>query len=329
MELDELGDNLQIVVDKEENDIRISGSTFFYKETKTEEIDYPNAEMLIELFGSLGNNHFLQFFFISALKTRITNSDETSWANGRGEDHYIGSSALCFYALVQLGYASDAVAALKERKKPCRYVYLLLIHILGKVYLDNSQLREIAEIIRQDPHNSNIELGVRTRIAETRFQSIKEKISKINIEINQDKKSVTDKINYLGLSGNYNELLEYIDNFILADTSKVVNAGMISTLRSFMADLLKDIANRIAQQEGSKIPHTEGRGEMGDIRGYLKSKLEFSGADDNFIDSFIDILHIEGGHSFMSEKEYFRLSKNIAIEIALFVLSKYEKKYKK
>ena len=123
--------------------------------------------------------------------------------------------------------------------------------------------------------------------------------------------------------------MECIDNFILADTSKVVNAGMISALRSFMADLLKDIANRIAQQEGSKIPHIEGRGEMGDIRGYLKSKLEFTGADDNFIDSFIDVLHIEGGHSFMSEKEYFRLSKNIAIEIALFVLSKYEKKYKK
>jgi hypothetical protein len=39
-------------------------------------------------------------------------------------------------------------------------------------------------------------------------------------------------------------------------------------------------------------------------------------------------LHEEGGHSFVSEKEYFRLSRNIAIEIALFVLSKYEKKYK-
>jgi hypothetical protein len=96
-----------------------------------------------------------------------------------------------------------------------------------------------------------------------------------------------------------------------------------------MADLLKDIANRIAEGEGFKIPHVEGRGEMGDVRSYLKSKLDFSDADDKFIDSFIDILHIEGGHSFMSEKEYFRLSRNIAIEIALFALSKYEKKYKK
>lgn len=29
----------------------------------------------------------------------------------------------------------------------------------------------------------------------------------------------------------------------------------------------------------------------------------------------------------MSDKEYFRLARNIAIEIALFMLSKYEKKY--
>ena len=95
-----------------------------------------------------------------------------------------------------------------------------------------------------------------------------------------------------------------------------------------MANLQKDVATKIAQKEGETIPTIGGRKEMGNIRGYMKKKLDLSDNDDRFVDSFIDILHSEGGHAFTSEKEYFRLARNIAIEIALFILSKYEKKFK-
>ena len=96
-----------------------------------------------------------------------------------------------------------------------------------------------------------------------------------------------------------------------------------------MADLLKDIAERIAEKEREIIPKNKGKTEMANIRSYLKNKLELSEKDDEFIDSFINILHKEGGHSFMSEKEYFRLAGNIAIEISLFALTKFERKYTK
>ena len=95
-----------------------------------------------------------------------------------------------------------------------------------------------------------------------------------------------------------------------------------------MADLLKDVANRISTKEEEIIPTIKGRSELGNIRGYLKTKLDLSSNDDTFIDSFVDILHSKGGHAFMSEKEYFRLARNIAIEIMFFILSKYEKKFK-
>lgn len=94
-----------------------------------------------------------------------------------------------------------------------------------------------------------------------------------------------------------------------------------------MADLLKDIVERIAEKEQEIMPILPERGEMGNVRGYLKKKLDLSENDDRFVTSFVDILHAEGGHAFMSDKEYFRLARNIAIEIALFVLTKYEKNY--
>jgi hypothetical protein len=220
---------------------------------------------------------------------------------------------------------NDAIESLKARQNGCNYIARLLISILDKSYFDSNQLKAISEIVKEGSFGAELNY----KIVNARFDLLKTQIRKVNVEINQDKKTVAEKINVLGLSGNYNELLSCIDNFILTDTSKVVNAGMISNLRTFMADLFKDIANRIAHGEGKEIPKIEGRGEMGNIRSYLKSKLELSDADDKFIDSFVEILHSEGGHSFMAETEYFRLSRNIAIEIALFVLSKYEKKYKK
>ena len=327
MDLLELEENLQIVFDKEENDLRKEGSTFYYQGSQAKDITYPNAEMLVEIFTGLGNDT-VKCYFIDFLKKRISDSNEIMFGQRTGAFFYVGTCALCFYTLVELGYTNDAIESLKKRQSGWHGIHSLL-QILGRNYFDSNQLKEISKIVNVMQNYSDIREALRSKIIETRFEVLKTQIKKVNVEINQDKKTVAEKINLLGLSRNYNELLSSIDNFILTDTSKVVNAGMISTLRTFMADLLKDVANRIADGEGTRIPKVEGRGEMGNIRSYLKSKLDFSNADDKFIDSFIDVLHTEGGHSFMSETEYFRLSRNIAIEIALFVLSKYEKKYKK
>ncbi len=330
MELNELRENLEIVFDKEESDLKNQGYSFYYKGSEAENITYPNAEMLLQIFVGIGNDAISAFYkynFIEILNKKIIESNEYICRQIKGGFSYVGTSALCFYSLIEAGYANDAIESLKKRQKGCCGIYRLLLQILGKTYFDSNQLKELSSILKVSRGCDNEE-PLRYKIVQTRFEQLETKIKKVNIEINQDKKNVAEKISLLGLSGNYNELLNCIDNFIQADTSRVVNAGMISALRTFMADLLKDVAKRISEREHETIPKIEGRAEMGNIRGYLKNKLELSDKDDKFVDSFVDILHEEGGHSFMSEKEYFRLSRNIAIEIALFVLSKYEKKYK-
>jgi len=330
MELEELREDLEIVFDKEESDLKNQGYSYVYKGSQAKNITYPNSEMLLQIFAEMGNDAasaFFKYTFVEILKKKVVESDEIICLLITGGCSYVGTSALCFYALIETGYVNDAIESFKKRQNGCCGIYRLLLVILGKTYFDSNQLKELSNILKVT-RGCDEEEPLRYKMAQTRFEQLETKIKKVNIEINQDKITVTEKISLLGLSTNYVELLNCIDSFILTDTSKVVNAGMISTLRTFMADLLKDIATRLAKSEGTKIPHAEGKSEMGDIRSYLKSKLDFTDTDDKFIDSFVDILHAEGGHSFMSEKEYFRLSRNIAIEIALFVLSKYEKKYK-
>lgn len=92
-----------------------------------------------------------------------------------------------------------------------------------------------------------------------------------------------------------------------------------------MCDLSLDIARKISEAKNEEIPKLPKHSEIGNARSYVKHNLELTDKDNKFIDSFVEILHNEGGHSFLSEKEYFRLARNMAIEISLFVLSKYEK----
>lgn len=123
-------------------------------------------------------------------------------------------------------------------------------------------------------------------------------------------------------------MLNEIDKYINTENSDVLNAGMIGNLRVFMNDIMIDIAEKIARDKNETIPKLADS-KIGNSRLYLKKELQLSDNDHSFINSFINILHGEGGHSFLANKEYFRLARNIAIEIALLTLTKYERMPKK
>ena len=330
MEISELTSDLEIIFEKEISDLSSGVCTFATgKTTKGNIFNYPNARTLIDLFLMVQNDGILKSFFVASLKGQITDSTEASpsgleWSRFP----FVGISQLCFYALIELGFTEEAIDSLKNRRRGCEGIYSLICQLIPKNYFDLNQLKEILTKVRTSSRPSTKRMQLEPMLIESRYELLGMQIKKVNVEINQDKKAVSEKICRFGFDESYNDLLDGIDNFINTETSKIVNAGMISNLRTFMGNLLKDVANRIAKQKGEKIPVIAGRGEMGSIRCYLKTNLALSDNDDEFIDSFVDILHSEGGHSFMSEKEYFRLARNIAVEVALFILTKYEKEYK-
>ena len=119
-------------------------------------------------------------------------------------------------------------------------------------------------------------------------------------------------------------LLE-IDKIIELPDSEPIYSGMIGNLRSFFEELTKNVAGTIESKTGD-IPSDR---KISTLRAYINKHLNVSKHEDKFIDSFIIMLHVEGGHNLVSEKKYFILSKNIGIEIAYFLLSKLEDFMKK
>ncbi|MGD6933319.1 MAG: hypothetical protein ACQCN5_03845 [Candidatus Bathyarchaeia archaeon] len=331
MDVKELSDALNTVFEIEIQDLDKGTKTFNVIDNADETIEYPHAETLVQLYANIRNSERLKALFLDTLERGVVNAESSFFVTYR---LYTGISPLCFYTLIRAGYVNEAIAFLKKRKKSCEGLFNIILYMLPLNCFDSAQLgdillkaKEMTRKVDWYDRESNKGLKLVDILVDLRFAFLQRKINSINIEINQDKRILAEKIYRYGFDKRYNELLDGIDKFINSETEQFINAGLISNLRSFIEDLLKDIALRIAEKNQEEIPKLPDHKEMGNVRKYLQQKLDYSGKDDRFVTAFVDILHSEGGHSFTSEKEYFRLARNIAIEITLFVLSKYERKY--
>jgi hypothetical protein len=156
-----------------------------------------------------------------------------------------------------------------------------------------------------------------------RYNNLQTELAGVNEELNIHKEQVIDIISKFGFSPTLEKFLLEIDKTPELPDLGIINSGMIGNLRAFFEELIKNIANHI--KKITKVDYPKTRPTLiGNLRQYIKQYLNLSDQDDKLIDAFIDILHKEGGHAFLSEKKYLLLAKNIGIEIAYFLLSKLE-----
>lgn len=333
----ELEDGLEIIFDKEKTDLQ-EGDTFIKKEKREGNnlystyfiFDYPNSEKLKNFYFYLENDEDKQAL-IKKLQKEIIDSEEDEQEKiqrSPGIKSFNGLSKLCFYTLLQLGFTNEALESLIKRKKRCNGIFSILLGINLGDYFTIDQLTKLIPKINSFKDNPFVKTLLLKRIKSSRLRKFEQKMKSRNVEINQDKKTVSEKISLFGFDEKYNTLLGEIDDFLNDEKHKSINSAMINNLRVFMCDLSIDVAKKVSEARNEKIPKLPKHSDIGNARSYLKQTLELTDNDKKFIDSFVDILHSEGGHSFISEKEYFRLARNIAIEISLFVFSKYEKKFK-
>src|SRR3989344_293359 len=334
MDKDELKEFIEITLKKESNDLRNNLYPWkLEKKNGITTIKYPNSDTLINVYSNIQNNGHLKKEFINILSQNIASSEETDILN---VDPPIisGSYSVSVYTLIKLGFTEEAISALEKRSNNLGLLITFLWTLLDEDYnyFTNKQLGKLLKVIEalqigDEPWLRPLNMfkrHIETKLINNRFEIVNKEIRGVNLEINQDKKMVSEKITYLDFEVKYNELLNEIDKYINTESSNVLNSCMISNLRVFMHDIIIDIAKNISTSKSEDIPKTA-ESKIGDARNYIKDKLRLSENDHKFINSFINILHDEGGHSFLANKEYFRLARNIAIEITLLLLSKYEK----
>lgn len=296
-------------------------------------IEYENAQILIDLYANLKDGEERESF-ISIIEEGISGRDEHYFF--KSEIIYYGTSALAFYTLCRLGFAKNAVESSFQRfaQGNCHLLISLISDLCSDDFtyfgideidmiLNYCKFSEMLSSALAKPKNNLISV-----LSKAGVDLIRKEIRGVNLEVNRDKETVIAKLATLGMGDQYEITLNELDVY-LATSSGVVASAMIGNFRSMWEQLIVDISKKISKILNEDIPHEQGKSAISDARIYIKKSLSLSDADNSFISRFVDILHAEGGHAFNSRVEYFRLTRNIGIEILLLLLSKTESLPKK
>ena len=300
-------------------------------QAKTKFIRWDTFSTLKKLYNEIEGNQTSRSIFIRIMNEKLINDDSDK--PRRGE-----SSSLGFYFLMKIGKIDETVRALIElfnenREKGTfsfREDLLFDIYVFMAMepdYFDDDTLVLLKELNNSCGYfgagSSEFKKRFNLHVNNLRYINLKNELKGINEELNIDKERVIDMMTKYGFPSLMEDFLLQIDQIPESSEWDTINSGMIGNLRSFYEELIRNISESIKEKSGDEFPNNS-KGEMGNKRSYIKQHLELTKNDDKLISSYVNILHKEGGHSFISEKKYYRLTKNIGIEIAYFLLSKLE-----
>jgi len=324
----------KIVATRELSFLRTEKETWkvYIDNNKKYAIVYDNAKALMDIYSNLSIVQEKEYF-VELLASQITDLYETyiTKENRFGVSEEIiptGVSALCFYTLLQLGYVKEAINAysIRVQKMNCILVLSVLTDIFKEdyTYFNIDQLNSLTEYFyvldHADEYTQEIKNKLSLFISENGFSILQNEIKGVNIEINRDKDKLIEKINYFGLDKSYELFLNEIDDYINSNNG-LVASGMISNFRSFWEKIIIDLARKLSKILSIEIQKVS-ESLIGNCRNFIRQYLDLSDSENSLIGKYVEILNAEGGHAFTSNTQYFRLTKNIGIEILLLIVSK-------
>lgn len=150
----------------------------------------------------------------------------------------------------------------------------------------------------------------------------------VNLEINRDQEQLKLTLKEFNFNPDLIKAIDKIEQNLASGEDKFDFKVCIDLIRTFFNDLYASIALEIISKTGiSPSEAIEGSKKMGKAIDYLHSnKVAFvSQEEHDVIVAFNSFLSYKGVHSLTSEKEYARISKNMAIEIGIFLVQRLKK----
>jgi hypothetical protein len=245
---------------------------------------YETANTLINLYESLSDLE-LKNALIEYLSESSIEDNEVVFADVQSFSY---TAALTFFVLLTLGFKDKLIDAIKTRQgEPTEFSdtnitlmsFLLDLSKLNDRFLDLDIIPTLLHFIQRQvprftPYDDGLKNQLLLSLTNIGYEKVKENILNINIEINKDKEKPISIFSSYGFDNKYAVLLQEIDAYINTN-STIVGSGMIGNMRSFMEDLITDLARKISANFNEQIPEREKSGPMGNNRNYLKTKLEY------------------------------------------------------
>ena len=147
----------------------------------------------------------------------------------------------------------------------------------------------------------------------------------VNFEINQDQTQLQNVITEFGFDKELNEIISKVNEKLYNAKDSFDFKNCIDLIRAFFETLCISIALEI--QNKKQITPSESIDKMGKAENYfLDKRVKFlTQAEHDLIVKFNGFISSKGVHALQSETEYARISRNLAIELGLFLMEKLRK----
>lgn len=223
-----------------------------------------------------------------------------------------------FYWLIK--WYKDILATLHE--SDANIYAQKIIDILTHLWSNDAFIKDVLE-----EHIKTIN----NEILDWKLNKIRIKVNQVDIEIQSDQNIVMDLIEEFWFDPSINKFLTGLKSKNITEEDGIQFSWTINSFRDFFQKTIIEIWNKISETKTEVIPEYYNEKKEKIItpiwitRRYIKEKLDLSDNENKFIDRYIDIVHTEWWHSMFTSQEYFRLTKNIWIEILYMLLSKTKK----
>jgi len=263
---------------------------------------------------------------------------------------FVWVSHICFFTLTFLWYSKIATEVLQESFEESPWFKAIMV-ICGFLTEETNIFRkeDLDSLIPflQNIKNSNIfynktwshgferyikELinGAIWKIIDIRFNDFDKIILHHDIEIETDKKQVQEYLKRFWFEEKYERLLNSIDKLLQnQDISEEDFVWwVIWSFRQFYDDFYIDLATKISKLNWldtfPKNISKEKTSSFWHALHYIWQEFNVSKDEEKLLMGYYWVSNWQWAHRLLSNKKYFRLTRNIWIEICLFLLSKLE-----
>ncbi len=278
-------------------------------------ISSPNATILLKLYSSLDEEG--KKAFASYLTTNL-----------RKDSPYVSVAYFIFFVLYRIG---ETVWALEFARKALSgdavhgYSNLLgaLSMIISREYLHIDQKTyDSIKLVLQGDSEYNFQLTEKINLA--LLKHLERDLSDVNPEINADKeKLLTLWEQKIGAGPVASQIKEIDEFFNEGDFSPTKYATCIGRVRILIVEIFKSIGKAISlERKDGKITDTSVEHA---VFNYLRDSKFLSDDEWNMVRALYGLTSDQGAHQFIAPREYARIAKNMAYEIALLALTKFNK----
>lgn len=283
-----------------------------YAQSMTDLIQSSNANLLIKLYGAINptEKKQMQTYLIESLDK---------------QSKYFDIAYLIIFVLYKTGSLVEGISKARANLKgDADHGFSNMLAMISKIiyfeysYIDQNMYDKIKAAMQGETEH---DFGLHEMINLAEVKLLERELSEVNPEINYDRDQILNiwatKFSTSEIPSLINEVEEY---FYEGDFTNTKFATCIGRIRVLIVEISRHIVTKVAQTNHDSLDAATM--DEHSLFDYLRKKKSISDDEWTLLKALYGMTSDNGAHALISPKEYARITKNMAYELILMLLSR-------